>query len=92
MAIRIFRFALVCAIACLPGLSAAANDLLATYRAALQNDPVFQSAEFARLANIEVRAQAESALMPQVTLDANVARNETNNDQRGNYGSNSLGY
>ncbi|MEM7293834.1 MAG: TolC family outer membrane protein [Pseudomonadota bacterium] len=88
---RVLLLAVACLALCTARTGLAANDLLATYRAALQNDPVFQAAEYARLASVEVRPQAESAQLPQITLDANIARNDVNDDQRGNFHSDSLG-
>ncbi len=70
--------------------TANAGDLLEAYRAALQNDPVFQSAEYRQLAATEGRPQARSVLLPQIVLGANIARNDTDSDQGGSFGSDGI--
>ncbi len=46
----------------------ARNDLLALYREALANDPVYASARFARQAAVEQVPQARAALLPNVNI------------------------
>ena len=67
-----------------------ATSLLDIYRAALENDPVFLAAEYQRLATLEARPQARSALLPQVNLGGDISRTNTDNDQRGTYSGNSI--
>ncbi len=59
-----FLTLLVC---CLAGQAASATDLLAVYQRALQNDPQLREAEATRLAALESKPQALSALLPQVS-------------------------
>jgi outer membrane protein len=59
-----FLTLLVC---CLAGQAASAADLLAVYQRALQNDPQLREAEATRLAALESKPQALSALLPQVS-------------------------
>ena len=47
--------------------SASAADLLAVYQRALQNDPQLREAEDTRLAALEAKPQALSALLPQIS-------------------------
>ena len=54
--------------------SAPAADLLAVYQRALQNDPQLREAEANRLASLEARPQALSALLPQITASGTVSR------------------
>jgi outer membrane protein len=55
-------------VACILGFhAAAAADLVAVYRRALQNDPQLREAEANRLAALESKPQALAALLPQVT-------------------------
>ena len=56
---------LVAGIVCFHTVAAA--DLVAVYRRALQNDPQLREAEANRLAALESKPQALSALLPQVT-------------------------
>jgi outer membrane protein len=51
---------------CLCASSAPAADLLAVYQRALQNDPQLREAEATRLAALEAKPQALSALLPQL--------------------------
>lgn len=53
---------------------ARANDLLDAYKQALLQDPTFQAAKFTRDAALETRPQAIAALLPQVTVQAEIAR------------------
>ena len=62
------------------GTPAARNDLLAIYRLALANDPVFASARFARQASQEREPQARAATLPNVT--ASLGYNITNFDSK----------
>jgi outer membrane protein len=59
-----FLTLLVC---CLAGQASFAADLLAVYQRALQNDPQLREAEATRLAALESKPQALSALLPQVS-------------------------
>jgi len=52
---------------CLGAASAPAADLLAVYQRALQNDPQLREAEATRLATLEAKPQALSALLPQLS-------------------------
>ncbi len=51
---------------------ASAADLMAVYQRALQNDPQLREAEANRLAVLENKPQALSALLPQVSASGNV--------------------
>lgn len=62
-------------VACLLCFHASAGaDLAAVYQRALQNDPQLREAEANRLAALESKPQALSALLPQVTGSAQVSR------------------
>jgi outer membrane protein len=65
----LFVFALV-----LVGNVAAAADLLAVYQRALQNDPQLREAEATRLAALEAKPQALSALLPQLAGNGTISR------------------
>jgi outer membrane protein len=65
------RFALIL---CLFGSSAPAADLLAVYQRALQNDPQLREAEATRLAALEAKPQALSALLPQLSGNGTISR------------------
>jgi outer membrane protein len=54
--------------------TASAADLVAVYQRALQNDPQLREAEANRLAALESKPQALSALLPQLTGSALVSR------------------
>jgi outer membrane protein len=54
--------------------SAPAADLLAVYQRALQNDPQLREAEATRLAALEAKPQALSALLPQLSGSGIVTR------------------
>jgi outer membrane protein len=54
--------------------AAPAADLLAAYQRALQNDPQLREAEATRLAALEAKPQALSALLPQLTGNGKVSR------------------
>ena len=59
--------------ACLVGTASAA-DLVAVYQRALQNDPQLREAEANRLAALESKPQALSAMLPQLNASALVTR------------------
>jgi outer membrane protein len=65
------RFALI---VCLFASSAPAADLLAVYQRALQNDPQLREAEATRLAALEAKPQALSALLPQLSGNGTISR------------------
>src|SRR5258708_29251889 len=65
------RFALIL---CLFAGSAPAADLLAVYQRALQNDPQLREAEATRLAALEAKPQALSALLPQLAGNGLISR------------------
>jgi outer membrane protein len=56
-----------CVIAAAAPAAAPAADLLAVYQRALQNDPQLREAEANRLATLEAKPQALSALLPQLS-------------------------
>jgi outer membrane protein len=56
------------------GGAASATDLLAVYQRALQNDPQMREAEATRLAALEAKPQALSALLPQLSASGLVSR------------------
>jgi outer membrane protein len=62
--------ALVTAVAGMAPGAATASDLLAIYQRALQNDPQLREAEANRLATLEAKPQALSALLPQLSGSA----------------------
>ena len=67
-------FRVLIASACvLPGY-ASANDLLDSYREALNQDTTLRAAKFQRDASIEVRPQALSAFLPQLNAQGNLSR------------------
>ncbi len=53
---------------------AGASDLLAVYQRALQNDPQLREAEATRLAALEAKPQALSALLPQLSGSGTISR------------------
>src|SRR5476651_660456 len=53
---------------------ATASDLLAVYQRALQNDPQLREAEATRLAALEAKPQALSALLPQLSGSGTISR------------------
>src|ERR1700730_17426594 len=59
---------------CASAASAPAADLLAVYQRALQNDPQLREAEATRLAALETKPQALSALLPQLNGTGVVTR------------------
>src|SRR5580693_8195689 len=67
------RLAIGLALYLLTNLGAAA-DLLAVYQRALQNDPQLREAEATRLAALEAKPQALSALLPQLSGTGTISR------------------
>jgi len=59
---------------CASAAAAPAADLLAVYQRALQNDPQLREAEATRLAALEAKPQALSALLPQLSGSGVVTR------------------
>src|SRR5277367_1411565 len=59
---------------CLFASATPAADLLAVYQRALQNDPQLREAEATRLAALEAKPQALSALLPQLTGNGLISR------------------
>src|SRR5471030_3004742 len=59
---------------CIGASPAPAADLLAVYQRALQNDPQLREAEATRLAALEAKPQALSALLPQLSGSGVVTR------------------
>jgi outer membrane protein len=59
---------------CVSAAAAPAADLLAVYQRALQNDPQLREAEANRLAALETKPQALSALLPQLAGSGLVSR------------------
>src|SRR5580698_2599552 len=59
---------------CVSASPAPAADLLAVYQRALQNDPQLREAEATRLAALEAKPQALSALLPQLSGSGVVTR------------------
>src|ERR1700691_6356086 len=51
-----------------------AADLLAVYQRALQNDPQLREAEATRLAALEAKPQALSALLPQLSANGTASK------------------
>jgi outer membrane protein len=58
-----------------------AADLLAVYQRALQNDPQLREAEATRLAALEAKPQALSALLPQLTGNGLISRERDSGSQ-----------
>lgn len=58
--------------------SAFANELLDSYRQALQQDTTVRAAKFARDAAVEARPQALSAFLPQLNAQAGIERDRNN--------------
>jgi outer membrane protein len=67
------------AFACMSSASAA--DLLTVYQRALQNDPQLREAENTRLATLEAKPQALSALLPQLTGNGLISRERDSGTQ-----------
>ncbi|MFM7067675.1 MAG: TolC family outer membrane protein, partial [Gammaproteobacteria bacterium] len=60
---------------------AQATDLSEVYQQALRNDPQLREAEALRLAALEAKPQALSALLPQVSAGGSYSRDQTNGSQ-----------
>ena len=60
---------------------APAADLMAVYQRALQNDPQLREAEATRLATLEAKPQALSALLPQLTGNGLVSKERDTGSQ-----------
>jgi len=71
------RLAIVASAALLLPVLALGADLAEIYQRALRNDPILREAEANRLAALEARPQALSALLPQVTGTAGYTRDVT---------------
>ena len=56
-------------------------DLSEVYQQALRNDPQLREAEATRLAALEAKPQALSALLPQVTAGGNYSKDQSNGSQ-----------
>jgi outer membrane protein len=61
--------------------SAPGADLLAVYQRALQNDPQLREAEATRLAALEAKPQALSALLPQLSANGTINRERDTGSQ-----------
>ena len=61
-------------------LNAGASDLLQIYKEALINDAQFSAARASKLAGQERSVQGRAALLPRVTMDANVRRTQSEFD------------
>ena len=59
---------------CAAAAPASAADLLAVYQRAIQNDPQLREAEAIRLAALEAKPQALSALLPQLSGSGTISR------------------
>src|ERR1700720_4453709 len=71
------RFLIVCALYLAASLATnpvPAADLLAVYQRALHNDPQLREAEAIRLAALEAKPQALSALLPQLAGNGQISR------------------
>src|SRR5271169_2557005 len=66
---------------CLAALPVAAADLMAVYQRALQNDPQLREAEATRLAALESKPQALSALLPQLSGNGAISREHDSGSQ-----------
>jgi outer membrane protein len=80
---RLFAILAVCLASSLACRAAPAADLLAVYQRALQNDPQLREAEANRLAALESKPQALSALLPQLSANgtANKERDAGSSNQ-----------
>jgi outer membrane protein len=66
---------------CVSAIPASAADLLAVYQRALQNDPQLREAEATRLATLEAKPQALSALLPQLTGNGLISKERDTGSQ-----------
>jgi outer membrane protein len=66
---------------CLSAIPAPAADLMAVYQRALQNDPQLREAEATRLAALEAKPQALSALLPQLTGNGLISKERDTGSQ-----------
>lgn len=66
----LFRALFTTLLACTAGLPAYAQDLLSTWSAALQQDPIYAAAQAGRTADQEKIPQARARLLPYITLDS----------------------
>src|ERR1700733_9918019 len=66
---------------CVSANPAPAADLLAVYQRALQNDPQLREAEATRLAALEAKPQALSALLPQLSANGTISRERDSGSQ-----------
>jgi outer membrane protein len=71
---RLFAILAVCLASSLACRAASAADLLAVYQRALQNDPQLREAEANRLAALEAKPQALSALLPQLSANGTASK------------------
>jgi len=72
---------LILIVFCACASPAPAADLLAVYQRALQNDPQLREAEATRLAALEAKPQALSALLPQLTGNGLISRERDTGSQ-----------
>src|SRR5580698_7267262 len=68
-------------VVCVVANPAVAADLMAVYQRALQNDPQLREAEATRLAALEAKPQALSALLPQLTGNGTITRERDTGSQ-----------
>jgi outer membrane protein TolC len=66
---------------CVSAIPASGADLLAVYQRALQNDPQLREAEATRLAALEAKPQALSALLPQLTGNGLISKERDTGSQ-----------
>jgi outer membrane protein len=66
---------------CVSAIPAPGADLLAVYQRALQNDPQLREAEATRLAALEAKPQALSALLPQLTGNGLISKERDTGSQ-----------
>src|SRR5882757_11472130 len=74
------RLAMICSLYLLSS-AAPGSDLLAVYQRALQNDPQLREAENTRLAALEAKPQALSALLPQLSGTGLISRERDSGTQ-----------
>src|SRR5271167_3431023 len=66
---------------CVSAIPASGADLIAVYKRALQNDPQLREAEATRLATLEAKPQALSALLPQLTGNGLISKERDTGSQ-----------